>query len=289
MGLYSNIRICYYSGTGGTAMAAGYFQRELLESGRQCTMETITDGTCAAQDTHDLLVLLFPVHAFNAPEAVYRWIEHLNSVKDTPAVVISVSGGGEVFPNTACRAGSIRRLQRKGYHIMYESMLVMPSNWVVATKEPLASMLVRVLPDKVHLTVTEILSGTCKRSSPLWIDRLFSQLGKIETYGAGLWGRFIRVRSTCTACGRCVKNCPAKNIVFENSKPRFGGKCHMCMKCIYLCPVHALTPGVCRFFMLKDGYDLESLSKTALLCPPVKTKTLTGSALWAGVSKYLDE
>lgn len=289
MSLYSNIRISYYSGTGGTAMAAGFFQRELLESGRQCRVETITDGTCAAQDTHDLLVLLFPVHAFNAPKAIYRWIEHLNSVKDTPAVVISVSGGGEVSPNTACRIGSIRRLQRKGYHIVYESMLVMPSNWVVATKEPLASMLVRVLPNKVHVAAAEILSGSRKRTSPLWIDRLFSQLGKIETYGARLWGRFIKVRSTCNGCGQCAKNCPAGNIAFENNRPRFGGKCHMCMKCIYLCPAHALTPGVCGFFVLRDGYDLEALSKAALHAPSLNAETPTDGALWAGVNQYLDE
>ncbi len=77
-----------------------------------------------------MLLLLFSVHAFNAPDAVYKWIDGLDTVKHISAAVISVSGAGDVCPNTACRVSSIKRLTKKGYHVLYERMIVMPSNWV---------------------------------------------------------------------------------------------------------------------------------------------------------------
>lgn len=265
MSLYSKAKISYYSGTGGTAMAADYFQRYLLENGVKTSMELITDGRSVENTAHDLLIVLFPVHAFNAPAAVYRWLNSLQYANGTAAAVISVSGGGEVSPNTACRAASIRRLEKKGYHVVYETMLVMPSNWAAETKEPLASLLVQVLPEKIKNATNELLCGTYKRTSPLKTDFVFSYIGRIETYGAKFWGRCLRAQSSCIGCGLCAKECPAGNITMKDRRPQFSGKCHMCMKCIYRCPVKAITPRIAKSFVLKGGYDLALLYKEELV------------------------
>ncbi len=113
MNTYSNIKIAYYSGTGGTELAAKSFQSRLETEGRVCSIEKITDGIDHDKRDHNLLLLLFPVHAFNAPDAVYKWIDGLDTVKHISAAVISVSGAGDVCPNTACRVSSIKRLTKK--------------------------------------------------------------------------------------------------------------------------------------------------------------------------------
>jgi flavodoxin len=121
-----HIRIAYYTGTGGTAMVAQCFARTLTEKGNTCTFDRITHNGPANAGFCDMLFLLFPVHASNAPAGVYQWLQRLTAVNKTPAVVISVSGGGEVSPNTACRVQSIHELEKKRLRVIYDRMLVMP-------------------------------------------------------------------------------------------------------------------------------------------------------------------
>lgn len=111
---YSNIKIAYYSGTGGTELAAKTLQDALKKMNCVSTLEHIMFGVKPTKGSHELLILLFPVHAFNAPHAVYQWLDDLEAIRSVNAAVISVSGAGEVCPNTACRVGSIKRLQKKG-------------------------------------------------------------------------------------------------------------------------------------------------------------------------------
>lgn len=283
------ILLSYYSGTGGTAMAAQQFKEAFLEKGSSCTLHHITNGASSKLEDHGMLVLLFPVHAFNAPHAVYQWIDALAVVKDIPAVVVSVSGAGEVSPNTACRVQSIQMLQKKGYQVVYDTMLIMPSNWATALEEPLAVCLLKVLPDKVKHITEDILAGKVVKGNPLAMDRLISKAGKLETFGGRMWGRTIRPQENCTGCSWCSKHCPAGNITMQNGRPEFGKKCHMCMKCVYGCPEKALKPKVFEFFVIKEGYDLKALSKKLDLYSVEEVRNSEVAAMWSGVQKYLEE
>lgn len=62
--------IAYYSGTGSTEMVADRFAENLKEIGT-VIMDKITNGNSISNDTYDMLFLIFPVHAFNAPKPVY--------------------------------------------------------------------------------------------------------------------------------------------------------------------------------------------------------------------------
>jgi len=129
--------------------------------------------------SHDLLLLIFPVYAFSAPQMVYDWIERLDTIAGTPATVISVSGGGEILSNTACRIGCIKRLECKGYTVEYEDMIVMPSNFLITTASSVSAALLQLLPAKTEQIVQSILTGQYRRVRPLFIDRiLFSILAR---------------------------------------------------------------------------------------------------------------
>lgn len=284
---YSNIKIAYYSGTGGTELAAKSFQSRLETEGCVCTIEKITDGMHHDSRDHDLLLLLFPVHAFNAPDAVYKWIDGLDTVNQAFAAVISVSGAGDVCPNTACRATSIKRLTKRGYHIIYESMIVMPSNWVAPAPSPLPYLLIQALPIAVEQISCDLLSGVCKKSKPFWFDKIFSMVGKLETSGGHYWGKQIMVLKHCTQCGWCAGHCPSNNITMLSGTPAFGDQCHFCMKCIYGCPNKALQPGIFKFAVIKEGYCLQDISKIHPQNPHIPVKDLKVGFFWLGVKKYL--
>ncbi|WP_099205170.1 EFR1 family ferrodoxin [Scatolibacter rhodanostii] len=287
MNIYSNIKIAYYSGTGGTELAAKTLQNTIIKAGCVCTLERIAFDMKTSDRKFDLLILLFPVHAFNAPHAVYQWLDGLETIRNVNAAVISVSGAGEVCPNTACRVGSMKRLCKKGYHVVYERMLVMPSNWVSLPPNPLPYLLIKALPIAIEQISHDILSGIIKKSSPLWIDRLFSKLGKLETAGGHYFGKRIKVLENCTKCGWCVKNCPSGNIVLQNGMPTFSDKCHFCLKCIYGCTSKALQPGTCKFVVIPEGYCLQHIAQRPPQNSQLPMKDLKVGFFWSGVKKYL--
>jgi Fe-S-cluster-containing hydrogenase components 2 len=242
-------------------MVAQCFTKILIEKGNTCTLERITHNGQVKTDPYDLLFLLYPVHASNAPAGVYQWLHQLTAVDKIPAVVISVSGGGEVSPNTACRIHSIHELEKKGYEVIYDHMLVMPSNLFIPTPRSLAVMLLEILPKKVNQISEDVMSGIRQRTTPLWYDRLFSLIFEIEKTGARQWGRGIKVSSACDGCGWCAKNCPSGNITMVNGLPHFNVSCQLCMGCIYGCHTQALLPGAFKFFFLKEGFNLKAILK----------------------------
>lgn len=289
-------KIVYYSGTGGTALAAARFEEALKKQGCRVSSYRIgRDMDRELSSGHDFLLLLFPVHAFNAPEPVYQWIEKQPAVRGKKAAVISVSGGGEMFPNKASRSSSIRRLEKKGYRVVYESMLVMPANCLMPVKPVVASMLLNILPVKVQGIVKDLLDGKNVRSRLSMADRSASVLGEMEKPAAKLWGRFIKSTDACTSCGWCSANCPVGNIRMSDGRPRFGNQCSMCLGCIYGCPEKALIPGVGKLMVLKDGYDIRQMQiaqeterfTNAGITALTDIKREAKGIWWLGVRNYL--
>lgn len=285
----TRVKIVYYSGTGGTTRVAEFFAKSLRENECVVSIQPLTVGATICKEKHDLLVVIFPVHAFNAPEAVYKWIAGAEKVLEIPAAVISVSGGGEVTPNTACRVGCIKKLEKRGYKVVYEEMIVMPSNWIVPTKEPLALMLLDMLPKKTKKAVDNILSGVHRRTKPLVFDRFLSLMGEVEKIGARSFGKRIKVSDACNSCGWCAKSCPAGNIDMNLGKPIFKNGCHLCLRCIYGCPKRALTPGILKFVVLKEGYSLNELEKKLPYQEYVNVEEIAKGYLWSGVRKYFSD
>lgn len=283
------VKIAYFSGTGSTARVADAFENEMNRRGLSVIRSEIREGNLHSDEKEDLLLLLFAVHAFNAPRIVYQWIDGLSGARQIPVAVISVSGGGEISPNTACRLSSIRRLEKKNYRVIYEKMMVMPSNWVMRTDDGLAIRLLRILPSKVERIVDDLLQGVVRRTRPKLIDRFFSRIGEMEKTGARYFGRNLRVNANCNSCGWCAKNCPSNNITMLNNEPSFGEDCILCLKCIYGCPRQALEAGRFRFMVLKEGYDLQALEKRMQDVQLVPVEDLAKGYIWKGVKEYLLE
>lgn len=284
-----DVLIVCYSGTGCALLVAKTLAAAFEQAG--CTAHVRRLAAWEPQDIppHDLLVLVYAVHACNAPEPMYRWLEQGRQGQGRPAAVISVSAGGEVSPNTACRRGCLRRLQQADYDPSYERMVVMPSNWIVATSEPLAVKLLDVLPERMARVAGDLLSGARRRTQPLLLDRTLSTVGLLEQSGARMFGRALRAGEACTGCGLCARQCPAGNIALREGRPAFGNRCNLCLACIYGCPAQAIRLGMGRFVRIAEGFSLTELQRKSPWTDTVDIPALTKGFLWSGVGKYLLE
>ncbi|MBP1629145.1 MAG: hypothetical protein H6Q15_38 [Bacteroidetes bacterium] len=281
-------KIVYYTGTGGSEIVANTFKENLISKNIEVSIERIISGKTIKEEEFDTLFLIYAVHAFNAPAPVYSWIDD-NFGENKMAVVISVSAGGEMISNTACRTKAIKKLSQRGFDVIYEQMVIMPNNWMIPTSETLSLLLLDILPIKVNKIVDDIINGVRKRTSPILIDRLISYCGEGENKFTVKFGQNIITHDSCTACGLCVKNCPSKNISIIDQKASFDSKCDMCLGCIYSCPQGALEAGKWKFQIIKTGFSLKLLSKRRINKSEIDIKQEAKGFLWSGVRKYLLE
>lgn len=281
------VKIVFFSGTGNTAIVTNTFQKFLEAQGKYVIKYELDKRNSITDDKEDLLIIIYPVHACNSPEPVYEFINAIPAVNKKPAVVISVSGGGEITPNNACRLHCIRRLEKKGYNVIYEKMIVMPSNWMVPTVDGLAVRLLEILPHKIEKIVNDLLSGVSRRTKPDILNRFLSCVGEFEKYCTRFFGKSMKVNHNCKGCGLCEKACPRANVALVNGRPVFFNDCVLCLKCIYGCPQKALTPGMGKFVIIKQGYNLEYIENLVGKIKIDSIEELAKGYLWKGVKEYL--
>ena len=101
------ILIVYYTGTGSTQLVAEAMSANLAMRNVSAEMHRLTvatqDELIQKATLCSSLILVFAVHAFNAPDLVYTWLRSLSAPQLKKAMIVSVSGGGEMISNTACR------------------------------------------------------------------------------------------------------------------------------------------------------------------------------------------
>lgn len=286
------VSIVYFTGTGSTKRVAKEFEKGFVNKDVRVNCYEINHNNIYNYPDADLLLLIYPVYALNAPEPIYDFIRKLPDLKKCPAAVISVSGGGEITPNTACRLHCIRRLEKKGFPVIYERMVVMPSNFLAATPKELSARLFEVLPDRVCNIINDILAGVSHRTKPSLLNRALSCVGELEksrVFGGKAFGHHMKVNKSCTGCGLCRKGCPTGNISMKNNIPVFGHQCAICLKCIYSCPKKALRLGIGNFIVLKQGYNVKELEIGTSVKDPADIKKLYKGYSLSGIRKYLLE
>jgi ferredoxin len=318
--------VVFFSGTGSTEFCARRLAASLEESEPDSSVELIPldlsrprTPDAGARGGHaesapasyedialpegtERLAILFPVHAGDAPGPVRSWAAGLKppgNGRRMPTAVLSVSGGGALWPNNDSRRRVIRDLERRGYAVFYEDMLVMPSNWTVATPAELVPLLYRAAQRSMAAVAGDLTAGTLRRSPIAPASAMVSWMAALERRGARRFGRNIAVGDACTSCGWCADHCPAGNISMDDDgRPAFDDSCELCMRCLYGCPADALDPHYLGFFKIR-GDEASALRKaggstdaaTAGDAGDEKTRALIDSAargiIWSGVKRYL--
>lgn len=253
-----NIGIYYFSGTGNTRHVAGLMRDEFRAAEHDCEIIPMEKYTQKTKDLsfgdYDLVGIGFPVHAFDAPWLVYDFIELLPRQR-TAYFLFKTAGDPFLL------GGSTHRLRReiagKGWIIRHESLFVMPPNLGGnASEERINDMLLQA---GIHTreVVVEILSGKKVLLKDSGIQRCFSLINRGETLGTRMGSKNWVVSASCTLCGKCMRNCPTKNIAISGNKVLFKSNCVFCMKCRGYCPVSAISHKHLMWAMPKKPYHLD--------------------------------
>ena len=292
--LNESVTIVFFSGTGGTRKIAKEFEKQFIAHTFGIHLYEI-DSAYFKSDTPKIeenikrsryIFVLFPIYAFDAPQPIYQWIEETRATNKN-VIVISVSGGGEVWPNVGTRFNCITALEEKGFQVIYEKMMVMPSNCFAATNDHLAMWLIKVIPEKVNKIIQAVLSGKIRRTKMKRKTIFQSWISRKEKKGAHRFAKLLSIDDHCTRCGWCVEKCPVKSIEMDSGKPTFSDKCIICLRCIYGCPANAIRVKV--FPILKEGFNLEALEKRMHQVELDPIEKCSKGLLWKGVKKYLLE
>lgn len=285
------IKIVYFSGTGGTAMVAEALKEAFENAGRTAELNALDMQLPEYEHANqieecDLLIVCFPVYAAGAPVPVFDWMESLPDGKGLSCAVISVSGGGEMWPNTACRNVVSDYLEVRGYNLFYERSFIMPANVLIKDKHRMNPRLLQVLPEKAEFCVNQILSGNHRRITKRpFAKKMLLSISERFRKNAYKFGQQLSVGKTCNECGWCVSNCPTKNIKINFGMPVFSDKCVMCFRCVYGCPQKAIETKKYKKFVIKDGFDLNAIrDESTQVFDPKKIK---GGFLYKEVKKYL--
>ena len=288
--MYNSIHIVFFSGTGGTERVARAFQGNLAERGISAPMTALEGaalkgGWGEGEAKPELMILVFAVHAFDAPEPVYAWIAN-TEFAGVRAAVVSVSGGGEGWPNTGCRNGVIAALEHRGAAVVYEKMMVMPCNWVVPIGDDEAMHLMNRMPGKVSTVLDAVLSGKTRRTRH-HKGFLRAWVTKQEKQGCRRFPESISVGEGCTGCGLCARSCPAGNISMKDGKPAFADRCVMCFRCVYGCPARAMSST--NFMVLKGGFDIAALETRMAGAELRPVERCFRGIAWQSVRKYIQD
>lgn len=204
------------------------------------------------------LIIIFAIHAFNAPSTVKRFIKNLPKNKFENISLIGV-GCNTSWINMAATKNIRHILEKKSYNIVVDTVVAMPLTLVMSFPDTLIEEQLNGLNTIIKDISRDMRELVKTKKTIPFKTKIIQKVGYIEPHAAHLFGLELHAKKSCTKCGLCVKECPEHNIRMNNNdKIKFGFKCMMCMRCIYNCPVNAITPRISKFIPIKGGYSLDA-------------------------------
>ena len=250
-----------FSGTGNTMRVSEVLAEKWREYGHEADIVPIrAEAQYPDLKEYDIVLVGYPVHAFNAPAAVLKFLKKLpagDTGNPKPCYLLRTSGE-PLKMNNAAGIMPKRILKKKGYKVLGEFRYVMPYNIIFRHSDGMAA---RMWQD-ANLRLTENArtmsegGGEVLKNGP-W-KRLVSFVLRIEHTAMPLIGRsFHAKKKLCVGCGLCEKACPQGNIEMKNGRPKFKGKCVGCMGCAFSCPKDAIRTGVLNAWRVNGAYPLD--------------------------------
>ncbi len=244
-----------FSGTGNTKRACAY-AAELMEKAGHITKTVYMPCTAEIATDLDCIVLGYPVHAFNAPAPVLKFIKSMPH-GSVPVYIMQTSGEALKL-NTAATVTPIRMLRRRGYDVRGTFWYVMPYNIIFRHRDAMAARMWRDAKLCLIKDVNSMISGKKETYKVGVMSRFVSFVLKIEHAAMPLIGRGFKTEAACSGCGQCAAKCPRGNIVMSDDKPKFGEKCVGCMRCVFNCPENAISPSIFKGWRVNGAYDFDA-------------------------------
>ncbi|GMQ64662.1 EFR1 family ferrodoxin [Vallitalea maricola] len=276
-----HIGLLFFSGTGNTQIVT-----ELIQSTLQskevivdiiCIEEIVNQNKVVDMDQYSMIGIGYPVYGFKEPRIMKKLTEILPRTK-TKDVFIFETAADFISINNNSSQYVIRKLHKKGYNVFYTRIICMGSNFFMKYDDELIKQLYLSALSKVEELCTDVLSRKKRIKTTNFLLRLTTNILHWfeDECLARIFGKSLRVLETCSHCGKCVRNCPSKNIRIKNKKISFKWNCLLCMRCIYNCPKNAIRSRGLSFLILKDGYNIKKIIESSDIKGKYITKDTKG-------------
>ncbi len=252
--------IIVFSGTGNSlAVARGLRERlggdvvvlegELLLRPSSQVLE-VPEGEC--------VVWVFPVYSWGVPPVVADFIRRskIKGAHEARHFMVCTCGDDIGYADNQWR----RLIGRRGWSPRGAFSVQMPNTYVlmkdfdVDSAEVSAAKL-SAMPARLDNVAAAIRRGFSEsdvvRGSSAWLKTAVVY---------PLFRRFcmsprpFHATVSCTSCGFCARSCPMQNIsmavsadgtggISAASRPAWGNRCALCLRCYHICPSHAVAYG----------------------------------------------
>lgn len=237
--------IYYFSGTGNTMRISELYKREFEAKGISCVLISlpIIPTERPAPDYFDFVGIAYPIHAFNAPEPILKFVRGWKTCKNKTIFILKTSGEGlRINDISSLKLKSI--LRRKGCDTANEFHYLMPYNIIFRHSDDMAYRMFDTARKRIPVDLDDILKKRKNRPPYFPFGRAISFLFRIEQFAVRKNGRRFKADESCIRCGKCVEECPQHNIAWEENRLRFSSSCVLCMRCSFFCPTHAIHIGL---------------------------------------------
>ena len=255
--------IFYFSGTGNSQLIA---KRIAKRTGRDlCRINdflkrgeklTIPDSIAKLED----IVFVMPVYGWRIPRAVEELIRRSALEEGTGVYFVltcgSDMGNSQRYAEKLC---ADMKLKYKGC-----AELVMPENYIAMFDAPEEAEARRII--ELALPQADRLAGYIERQED-FPEKRAGLMARIKStvinplfYKFSVKDRKFNADDRCTGCGRCAAECPVNDILMNEGKPVWQGRCIHCMACITGCPEEAIEYGTIS--LGKPRYRCPDMSRT---------------------------
>lgn len=249
-----------FSGTGNTKKICRQLIEESGKYGVESDLYMIKpDEEYPSPEEYDCVVIGYPVHAFNAPASVLKFLKRLsvNKGEKKPAYLVRTSGE-PLGLNDASGILPAKILKKRGYCVLGEFSYVMPYNIIFRHSDGMAARMWQASLKLIERDAKRLAQGGAERPRVNVFKRAVSFTLRIEHPAMYVIGRTFRVsKKKCIGCGKCAKICPQKNITMKDGKPKFGGRCVACMGCAFGCPEDAVRPSLLNGWRVNGAYRFD--------------------------------
>lgn len=265
-----SVLILSFSGTGNTKFVVDALVQSFVNKGITATSYPLEklpfEKNLEALLAVDLIGIAFPVYAWNPPLIVEQIIKKLPATTSRECFILKTSGSPFAMGGTTTRLKRI--LRSRNWNLKHETLVPMPSN----LGQRYSDAFIKLNAEMALLQAAKIAETIIDRDWKLIPANRWAKfacvLMRVERMGGVHFGHFLKVDSNCIKCGKCVRECPTRNIKFHDSKFTFGWRCAFCMRCSFNCPVQAIThKHFKKSLMVKPPYNLQQILDDPLVMP----------------------
>lgn len=285
------ILLITFSGSGHTLLCQDFIAKYFKENGHEVTTYEINEHNPFKENIkdYDMFGIGYPIHAFNAPGYVARFVKRLpKTEKKIPYFIYKVSGEPFAF-NNASSYHIYRKLKKKGYVKYAEKHFLMPYNIMFRYNDSIAKQMYLYLDALTNLYVKEILNDKPEVIPYKIRHIILSFFLRIEWVAPKVNGIFVRMNKRCVKCNQCLNNCPT-NAIYLNKKGKYiinGNRCALCMRCTMDCPKDAIIFGFMNPWKVNRPYGFNILVKNKDISPEYINHETKG--YFKKFNKYFDK